>query len=91
MGNFHEPRLLHEALIHNTGGDAVTGEYQYAISKVGGFRATMAEIASATVKSVIRRGEVKGFPRKRLYSTDLLFRCLRSAFGKRNPPAVEGL
>jgi hypothetical protein len=36
------------------------------------------------VKHVLRRGEIKGFPRLRLYAHDLLFRALRSAFGERN-------
>lgn len=81
-------RCLHEAIIHNIGGDASIGEYEYLISKVGGFKCRGAAMATAMVRNVLRRGTVKGFPRRRLYAVDLLFRCLRSAVGPRNPPAV---
>lgn len=77
-------RTLQEAIIHNTGGDVATGEYEYLFSKVGGFKATDLQLRTAQVKNVLRRGEVKGFPRLRLYAHDLLFRALRLAFGDRN-------
>jgi len=77
-------RCLQEAIIHNTGGDRSTGEYEFLFSKVGGFKATDTELRTAKVKNVLRRGAVVGFPRLRLYAHDLLFRALAAAFGARN-------
>lgn len=84
-GDRARAKCLQEAIIHNTGGDASTGEYEFLFSKVGGFKATEAELRTAKVKNVLRRGEIKGFPRLRLYAHDLMFRALRIAFGERNP------
>jgi hypothetical protein len=85
QGNKARARVLHEGIIHNTGGDGSTGEYEYLFSCKGGFKATDRQIAAVEVKNVVRRGEVKEFPRLRLYAVDLLYRALRSAFGERNP------
>lgn len=85
QGNKARARVLHEGIIHNTGGSMTTGDYEYLFSKKGGFKASDPELQRAEVRNVIRRGEVKDFPRLRLYATDLLFRALRSAFGERNP------
>ena len=82
-GNKARARILQEGIIHNTGGDHTTGEYEYLLSKVGGFHATDQELARAQVKHVLRRGEIKGFPRLRLYAHDLLLRALTLAFGDR--------
>jgi hypothetical protein len=78
-------RILQEGLIYNTGGDRTTGEYEFKLSKVGGFKADDRALRTAQVKNVLRSGEVKGFPRLRLYAPDLLLRVLRLAFGDRNP------
>ena len=78
-------RVLQESIIHNTGGDESTGEYEYLFSKVGGFKADDAQLRRADVKNVLRRGHVTGFPRLRLYGHDLLLRALKLAFGSRNP------
>lgn len=81
-------RTLGEILIHNTGGGRSRGNYEYIISKVGGFKAhTYDAMARCEVKNVLRRGKVEGFPRLRLYATDLLFRVLADAFLQRNTPA----
>lgn len=85
MGNKARARCLQEAIICNTGGDLSTGEYKFKFSKTGGFKAAPDDIARGEVKNVLRSGEVKGFPRLRLYAHDLLFRALRLAFGERNP------
>jgi hypothetical protein len=85
MGDNTRARCLQEALIYNTGGDRSTGEYAFKFSKVGGFRAPVERLRRADVKHVLRSGEIKDFPRLRLYAHDLLFRALRLAFGERNP------
>lgn len=82
-GSKAHARCLQEGIIHNTGGDHTTGEYAYLLSKVGGFHATDQQLARAEVKHVLRRGEIKGFPRLRLYAHDLLLRALTLAFGAR--------
>lgn len=82
-GSKERARCLQEGIIHNTGGDHRTGEYNYLLSKVGGFKASDAELRTAQVKNVLRRGEIKGFPRLRLYAHDLLLRALTLAFGDR--------
>jgi hypothetical protein len=84
-GDRSRARTLSEGIIHNTGGDHRVGEYEYLFSRVGGFKATDRQLATADVKNVLRRGEIKGFPRLRLYAHDLLFRALRFAFGERSP------
>jgi hypothetical protein len=84
-GDNTRARTLQEGLIYNVGGDRSTGEYEFKLSKVGGFRAPVEALRSARVKNVLRSGEIKGFPRLRLYAHDLLFRVLRLAFGDRNP------
>ncbi len=83
-GSKERARCLQEGIIHNTGGDVSTGEYEYLLSKVGGFKATDQQLRTAQVKHVLRRGEIKGFPRLRLYAHDLLLRCLLLAFGDRS-------
>jgi hypothetical protein len=82
-GNRAGARCLQEGIIHNTGGDHKTGEYNYLLSKVGGFKASDLQLCTADVKNVLRRGEIKGFPRLRLYAHDLLLRALTLAFGDR--------
>lgn len=84
-GDDSRARCLFEGIVHNTGGDARTGEYEYLFSRVGGFKADAARIRSVDVINVLRRGEVKGFPRLKLYAHDLILRALRSAYGERNP------
>ena len=84
-GDRSRARILSEGIIHNTGGDATTGEYEYLFSKTGGFKADYPQLRTASVKNVLRRGDVKGFPRLRLYGGDLLLRALKLAFGERNP------
>jgi hypothetical protein len=88
-GDSTRARVLSEGIIHNVGGDSARGNYEYLFSKVGGFGATVREIATAQVKKVLRRGAVLNFPRQRLYAHDLVFRALRAAFGERNPPPAK--
>ncbi len=84
-GNKAADRTLQEAIIYNTGGDQSIGEYAYKFSKVGGFKSDDNMVRTGRVKNVLRAGEIKGFPRLRLYAHDLLYRALRAAFGDRNP------
>ena len=86
-GNRARARCLQEALIYNKGGTRSMGEYTYLFSKVGGFKAETRDMQSASVKNILRSGEVKGFPRLRLYAHDLLLRALALAFGARNAGA----
>jgi hypothetical protein len=95
MGDVSRRSVLHEAAIWNTGGTDTRGEYRFAVSKVGGFKLRDEALPEALGRSgmfgaeglphVLRAGEVSDFPRKRLYAVDLLYRCLRGAFGERNP------
>lgn len=84
-GDNTRARTLQEGIIYNTGGDHTTGEYEFKLSKVGGFKTPVDLMRRGDVRNVLRTGEVKGFPRLRLYAHDLLFRVLRIAFGERNP------
>jgi hypothetical protein len=61
-----------EVHIWNKGGTETVGEYGYKCFSKG------------VNGHVIRQGELKGFPRLRLLSHDLLLRCLAKAFGSRN-------
>ena len=83
-GDNSRARILQEGIIHNTGGDEATGEYEYLFSKVGGFKADLLRLRTAMVKNVLRSGSITGFPRKKLYAHDLLCRALNLAFGERN-------
>lgn len=80
MGNRAQARTLQEGIIYNTGGTTSVGEYKFAFSKQGGFKGNL---ATGDVKNVLRHGEIKGFPRLRLYAQDLLLRALTLAFGDR--------
>ena len=80
MDDQKRAKTLQEGIIHNTGGTDSLGEYKYLFSKQGGFTGN---IATAEVKNVLRQGEIKGFPRLRLYAQDLLLRALTLAFGDR--------
>jgi bifunctional DNase/RNase len=42
-------------------------------------------IIDASDGSKYKEGRVEGFPRQRLLAYDLLFRCLKTAVGHRNP------
>ena len=86
-GNFNARRTLQEAVIWNHGGTATTGEYGYKLSKVGGFKVEPPNLCRVQVPAgrVLRQGEIGGFPRKRLYAHDLLYRIYRICFGDRNP------
>lgn len=75
----HRDKRLGVATIFNDGTasdgtcDSSRGNYRYAVSGV---------------HRIIRRGEVKDFPRRRLLAWDLLCRVLDDAFGARNRPAL---
>ncbi len=84
-GNRSRMRILSEGLIHLTGAGGASGSYEWLFSKVGGFKASDIELRTVQVKNVLRRGELHGFPRRRLYGHDLLLRALKLAFGERNP------
>ena len=80
MGNQKQAKTLQEGIIYNVGGSPTVGDYKFAFSKQGGFKGN---IATGEVKNVLRQGEIKGFPRLRLYAQDLLLRALTLAFGDR--------
>ncbi len=85
-GDRKRMRVLSEAVIHNvTGAAGALGSYEWLFSKVGGFKASESGLRTVSVKNVLRRGSLENFPRNRLYGHDLLLRCLKLAFGDRNP------
>lgn len=86
-GNQKRAQTLCEGLIANIGGTRKLGSYIYKLSKVGGFKGTVQDIATGEVKNVLRSGRVENFPRLRLDATDLFLRVLCDAFGSRNPGA----
>ncbi len=96
-GDNCRPRLLHEALIWNSGGTASRGLYEFRVSKQGGFRSQPCDLRRGFAKNVLRGGKVSDFPRKRLYAVDLLLRALAMCLGGRNgveppedvPPDLE--
>ena len=69
-GNWQRPRTLQECIIWNKGGTRSIGDYGYAFSKVGGFKTAFQELCRGTFKNALRTGEIKGFPRLRLYALD---------------------
>jgi two-component SAPR family response regulator len=75
---------LFEAIIHNVSRLSTLSDYEYVISKRGGFKTTPDKIARVDVKHILRRGIVTRFPRLRLGAADLLYRCLKAGFGDRN-------
>lgn len=73
MGDESRARHLGTARISNQGtGNGITGDYKFWFSK------------REQPDTVWKKGEIKGFPRKRLLMWDLLFRCLRESIGERN-------
>jgi hypothetical protein len=52
-------------------GSMTTGNYKFRMTTRDG--------------SKYKEGRVEGFPRQRLLAYDLLFRCLKTAVGHRNP------
>lgn len=69
LGDRSKSKVLGMCMIANDGtGDKETGNY-HAV-----FKDDKEE----------KKCEVKGFPRLRLNAFDLLYRCLRESFGKRN-------
>ncbi len=63
-------------------GDPTTGNYGFCAWKAG----TPKDILHTrdTITRAKWNGEVKDFPRKKLLVYDLLYRCLKVAFGERN-------
>lgn len=88
-GNKSKARLLSEATIANVGGSDSLGNYQCLFSKVGGFG--WKEKLNYPLNKILRKVNVDGFPRKRLYAHDLLLRALVAAFGDRNLPKPDQL
>jgi hypothetical protein len=92
VGNRAAARVLGEAVVFNdgTGGNGPVGNYGVALSKKGGF-GNGSRLEAAQLTNVWRKGAVRGFPRLRLGSWDLLLRALRSLVGARNEDESEAL
>lgn len=87
-GDRKRAKLLHEGVVWNRGGTAARGEYGYKLSVTGGFEASEDVMRTCTMgRRVLRAGDVRDFPRKRLSAWDLLLRALKAAVGDRNPCA----
>lgn len=74
QGDESRKKHLGTAIIANTGSGNVTrGNYTVSLSMRG------------KPNTIWKRGEVRGFPRKRLGAWDLLYLALHSVVGNRNP------
>jgi len=72
-GNSSKAKVIHTGWIGNDGtGSKTKGNYRFGLSQRN------------RPKTVLRKGNIKDFPRKRLSAWDLLYRCLREAVGERN-------
>ncbi len=68
-----EKKLLGKIEVWNdASGTKNLGNYKFRIFEKG------------SEKTIWKTGDVKGFPRKRLTSYDLLYRCLKIVLGARN-------
>lgn len=77
-GDESRKRLLHEGRIWRHATLGPYGNYRYTFSQAN------------KTKRLLREGGIEGFPRKRLSAWDLLFRCLKEAFGERNQNSSNG-